>query len=224
MSNSPPTAAQRDAPGSLEPLSRVFGFDRGQCIDRYYIERFLARHAAKVRGRVLEIGDDEYIRKFGGRRVTQADILHLQGTRKTTIVADLTHGKGIGSDTFDCIICTQTLPFIYDVRAAVQTLYRVLRPGGVLLVTAAGISQISRFDMERWGDYWRFTTCSMRRLLEEAFPDTNLHVNAHGNVLVAAAFLRGMATRELKPEELDHNDPDYQLIITATATKPGDVK
>ena len=50
----------------LSPFSRQFGFDRGQPIDRYYVESFLQEHASSIRGRVLEIGDDFYSRQFGG--------------------------------------------------------------------------------------------------------------------------------------------------------------
>src|SRR4029453_14668409 len=37
------------------PLSNDFGYDRGTPVDRYYIERFLARHQSDVKGRVLEV-------------------------------------------------------------------------------------------------------------------------------------------------------------------------
>ena len=50
----------------LTPISRYFGFDRGLPVDRYYIERFLARNASEIAGRVLEVGDDGYTRRFGG--------------------------------------------------------------------------------------------------------------------------------------------------------------
>ena len=206
----------------LQPISRKFGFDRGQCIDRYYIENFLAAHAADIRGHILEIGDDTYTRRFGGERVTRSDVLHVQeGNPKATIVADLASGADhIPSDTFDCIIFTQTLQCIYDVRAALRTLYRILKPGGVLLATFPGISQISRYDMDRWGDYWRFTTLSARRLFEEIFPPECVKVNAHGNVLAAIAFLHGLAAEELREDELDYHDPDYELLITVRAVKP----
>jgi SAM-dependent methyltransferase len=205
----------------LKPISRVFGFDRGLCIDRYYIENFLAKHAEDIRGHVLEIGDDTYTRRFGGDRVARSDVLHVQeGNPKATIVADLTCADSIPSDTFDCIIFTQTLQVIYDVRAAIRHLHRILKPGGVLLATFPGISQISRYDMDRWGDYWRFTTLSARRLFEEVFPPGNVTVRAYGNVLAAVAFLHGLSAEELRREELDYHDPDYELIITVRAVKP----
>ena len=206
---------------SLAPVSRVFGFDRGRPIDRYYIESFLDAHRGDVRGRVLEIGDATYTHRFGGGRVSTADVLHARPDNPlATIVGDLETGVGVPREAFDCIVLTQTLPFIFDTHAAVRHTHAALRPGGVVLATMGGISQISRFDMDRWGDFWRFTTLSARRLFELAFGPRCVEVQSHGNVLAATAFLQGRATQELRPGELDHHDPDYELLITVRARKP----
>jgi len=207
----------------LTPVSRQFGWDRGGLpVDRYYIEGFLQAHAGDIRGRVLEARDDAYTRRFGGASVTRADVLHpTQDNPRATIVADLTRAAAIPDEAFDCVVLTQVLPFIPDVEAAVTTLHRILRPGGVALVTVPGISQIVRYDMDRWGDYWRFTTLSARRLFEAAFPSGDVAVEAHGNVLVATAFLHGLTTRDLRPDELDYRDPDYEVLITVRAVKHG---
>lgn len=205
----------------LTPVSRLFGFDRGQCIDRYYIESFLALHADDIRGHVLEIGDDAYTRRFGGERVTSSDVLHaVPGNSQATLVGDLSTGQGIPQEAFDCMILTQVFPFIYDVKSAIVNCYSALKPGGVLLATFPGISQISRYDMDRWGDYWRFTSLSSRRLFEEVFLAANVMVETYGNVLVAMAFLHGLAAHELKKHELDYRDPDYEVLITVRAVKP----
>jgi glycosyltransferase involved in cell wall biosynthesis len=203
----------------LTPISRVFGFDRGTPVDRHYIENFLAGHAADIRGRVLEVGDDAYTRRFGGERVTHRDVLHVSADNpQATIIADLASADHIPSDTFDCIILTQTLHLIYDVRAALSTLRRILRPGGVLLTTFPGITQIDEFD---WGGswYWAFTALSAQRLFEEAFGSRSIKVETRGNVLAAIAFLHGIALEELRKDELDYNDPHYQVIITVRAVK-----
>jgi SAM-dependent methyltransferase len=135
-------------------------------------------------------------------------------------VADLSRGEGLPSEAFDCIILTQTLQMIYDLRTPLRLLWDALKPGGVLLATVPGISQISRFDMDRWGDYWRFTTLSARRLVEEAGP-LDVTVKAYGNVLAAVAFLHGLAAEELREDELNWPDPDYELLIAIRAVKPG---
>ncbi|MFY9558248.1 MAG: methyltransferase domain-containing protein [Blastocatellia bacterium] len=203
----------------LTPISRVFGFDRGTPIDRYYIENFLACNAADIRGAVLEVGDNAYTRRFGGNRVTQSDVLHVSDENpRATIISDLANGENIPSNTFDCIILTQTLQLIYDVPAALVTLRRILKPGGVLLATIPGISQI---DHGEWGEswYWSFTLLSARRLFEEAFTSNPLRIDSYGNVLAATAFLQGIALEELSEDELNHNDPDYQVTITVRAVK-----
>ena len=209
--------------GSLErvnPISKDFGFDRGLPVDRYYIENFLACHANNIQGHVLEIKEPLYTYKFGRDRITKSDILHVEvGNPQATIVADLTNGDHLPSDTFDCIILTQTLQFIYDVPAAIKTLHRILKPGGVLLVTVSGISQISSEDMERWGQYWSFTTLSTQRLFNFVFDQDKVEVTAYGNVLSAIAFLHGLAIEELDKSKLDYHDPNYQVLITARAVK-----
>ncbi len=210
----------------LEPMSRDWGRDRWRGredppIDRHYIERFLKAHASDIRGRVLEIADDAYTRRFGGDRVTRSDVLHvIEGNPKATIIADLTRADHLPSDQFDCIIFTQTLECIYDVHAAMWTLFRLLKPGGVVLATTAGINHVSRADMERWGEYWRFTTLSARKLFEEVFPPANIEVQSYGNVLAAIGFLHGITRLELTRAELDHCDPDYQVTIAVRAYKP----
>jgi SAM-dependent methyltransferase len=203
----------------ITPVSRIWGLDRGEPIDRYYISAFLADNAKDVHGRVLEIEDDRYTRRYG-RDVTQSDVLHVaERYPGVTIVADLTSGEGIEDETFDCIIITQTLQLIYEVSAAISTLHRILRPGGVVLATFPGISQIAREGMEQWSDHWRFTKAGAEKAFGEIFSDENVTARAYGNVLSATAFLYGLATEELHQRELDYRDPDYELSIGVRAVK-----
>jgi glycosyltransferase involved in cell wall biosynthesis/SAM-dependent methyltransferase len=212
--------------GSLRrttPVSQFFGFDRGQPVDRYYIERFLEARREDVRGRVLEVADATYTKQFGGDRVVHSDVLHARpGNPEATLVGDLCSGTGIPEGAFDCIILTQVLPFVWEPAAAIATARRALRPGGVLLATAPGISQISRHDADRWGDFWRFTSQSMRRMFEQQFPAGNVEITTYGNVLAATAFLHGMAAHELRRQELDRTHPDYEVIIAVRAVRPVD--
>jgi hypothetical protein len=202
------------------PFSQVFGYDRGQPIDRYYIERFLDAHSLDVHGRVLEIGDNSYTCRFGGIRVSHSDVLHaLDGYPQATFVGDLTDAPQIPSDAFDCIILTQTLHLIYEPRLALQTIYRILRPGGVLLATVPGISQISYSD---WSDtwYWSFTPVSMQRMAGEVFSPSNVLVEVEGNVFAASALLYGLSSHELRSEDLDYRDPYFPVTIAIRAIKP----
>ena len=217
---------RRSAPGPQlpvlpdEPVSRTFGFERGKPVDRWYIERFLAEHAADVRGRVLEVAESTYTGWYGGDDVTTSDVLFAaEGNPDATVVGDLTTGAGIAEASYDCFICTQTLQVIYDIRAAVAGTRRLLAPGGVLLATLPGISQISREDNRDWGDWWRFTARSAQRLFADVYGKEHVQVRQHGNVHAAAAFLYGLAAEDLDPTSLESVDPDFHLVMTVRAVR-----
>ena len=198
-----------------------YGESRGQCIDRYYIESFLAAHADDVRGHVLDFSDDTYAKRFGGAKTTKVDVLDLSADNPhATIVADLADGEGIPSDTFDCILCTQVLHCIYDIDAAVRTLYRSLKPGGVVLVTSPGIQKIDSVDIQNEEEYWRFTSLCLQKLFEKEFPKDQVEVKAHGNPLTAIAFLHGLAVEDLRRKDMDYFDRDYEVSIALRAVKP----
>lgn len=208
----------------LSPISPIFGKDRDLVtIERYYIEQFLAEHATDVRGRTLEMGDPAYTVKFGGDRVTRPDVLHyVEGNPQATIVADLTDAGNIPDNSFDCIIITQTLQMIFEIEAAVGTLHRILKPGGVVLATSHGMSRVARREgVDDWGEYWHFTSQSKRRLFGAAFGRDNVAVQTYGNVLSCVANLHGLGAREIKPEQIDYNDPNFELLVCVRAVKAG---
>jgi SAM-dependent methyltransferase len=205
----------------VTPIDSNWGFERGMPIDRVYVERFVGRHSADIRGRVLEIAAPDYTRRFG-TGVEKVDILMaMEGNPQATIVADLTDAPQIPDDSFDCAIVTQTLQFVYDVRAALATVHRVLAPGGVLLATVPGLTKISPPEDEEWGEWWHYTSRSAKRLAEEAFGVGNAEVSAYGNVLSATGFLYGLAASDLRPEELDAHDRLYEVIVGIRAVKQG---
>ena len=153
-------------------------------------------------------------------RVSHSDVLHaVPGNPRATVVADLVAGDQLATSHYDCIICTQTLQFIYDVPAALRTLHRMLKPGGSLLVTVPGITKMSTEDMSRWGAYWRFTRMSSQRLFTEIFPPGSVTVEAYGNIAAAVAFLHGLAAAELPHEDLDYADSEYEVLIAVRAIK-----
>jgi len=207
------------------PISRDFGFHRGEPIDRYYIGKFLAKNSDAIHGRVLEIGDRNYTVRYGGDKVKQSDVLHaVAGNPEATLVGDFETGAGVPNGVFDCLILTQTIHVIYHFQNALQTAQRALKPGGTLLATFPSISQISMYDVERgWGDYWRFTSMAVERMLGELFPAENIEIETLGNVLTAASFLFGLSSPELTAQELDEVDPEFVMLVTARARKPAGV-
>ncbi|HKT79307.1 MAG TPA: polysaccharide deacetylase family protein [Vicinamibacterales bacterium] len=188
-------------------------------MDRYYIEKFLASHQSDIKGRVLEIRDAEYTRRFGGTAVSQSDVLDIDPSNPhANIVADMRSSHGLPSGAYDCIILTQTLQLIDDIAAAIGQCERMLRPGGVLLAT---VPTTIRVDDEAGvdGDFWRLTEASARKLFAEQFPLDGLEVHAFGNVTACTAFLQGISAEELSNTELDRLDARFPLVVTIRAVK-----
>jgi hypothetical protein len=204
---------------SLEPISKVFGLDRGTPIDRVYIENFLENNKQYINGVVCEISTNLYSKKYSNN-VSKYEVMHYTNDNpQATIIGDLTDLSSLPEGNIDCFILTQTLNFIYDFKLAIKGVHRMLNKGGFALVTVAGISQISRHDMERWGDFYRFTDLSIKRAFEDIFGKGNIEVKSYGNILTSIAFLQGISAEELTKKEIFHQDNDYQVIITILARK-----
>lgn len=202
---------------SVTPVSGKFGFDRGTPIDRYYIEDFLFKNNALIKGSVLEIAESTYSKKFGSG-VTSFEVLHVDASNPVaTIIGDLSVYESLPENAVDCFVCTQTLNFIYDVKQAIRGIHKILKPGGHVLITVAGLVQISRYDMDRWGDYWRFTPLSIQKMVDEVFGESS--VSVYGNVYAATALLHGLCVEEITVEKLNYADQDFPVIITILAQK-----
>lgn len=201
----------------LSPISRTFGFERGTPIDRHYIAGFLGKNAEDIRGRVLEVGDNHYTRRFGGTRVQRSDVLSVEANPHATIVGDLAQCGTLPNASFDCIVLTQVLQYLFDLRAGIASLHRALKPGGVLLLTAPALTQCN--CREPWTWYWRFTASAIRRLCEEQFGTDAVFVESHGNVFTTTAFLYGISAEELDNPDLSVDDPNYPIVITARVTR-----
>lgn len=196
-----------------EPISRVFGLDRGKAIDRVYIEDFLEAHKMDIHGRVLEIAENTYTLQYGEQRVKESCILHVNGTGENAIKGNLETGEGLNENSFDSMIITQTLMFLLDVNSAVGNIYRALKQGGTALITVAGISQVSRYDDDRWGHYFGFYETGIRKLCCQVFGEKNVEIKCYGNVKTAAAMLYGLCSEDLQPEDFKTCDQDYPVII-----------
>jgi SAM-dependent methyltransferase len=203
-----------------QPVSQRWGWDRGRPVDRHYIEEFLAENRRDIHGRVLEVKSAGYTRRFG-TDLEGVDVLDIDADNPdATIIGDLTTGDGIPDAAFDCFVLTQTLQYLYDVRAAVRTAARILSPGGVLLATVPGISRVSAERPDATAkELWRFTPAACRELVEREFGDTHATVRAYGNALTAAAFVAGLSAEEIAPARLAQQDERFPLLIAFRAVK-----
>jgi SAM-dependent methyltransferase len=199
-------------------LSDRWGYDRGQPIDRFYIDGFLAQHCDDIRGDVLEVKEPLYVDRYG-RNVSRCEVLDIDpGNELATIVADLAQTDSLPPESFDCIVLTQTLQYVADVPAAVHNGCSALRAGGVLLATVPGVNRAD--EDPQTPSLWSFTEAGCTQLFEREFGSGNISVHSYGNVLSAIAFLSGMAREELSAEELDVHDMRFPVIVAVRAVRP----
>lgn len=202
------------------PVSRNWGYDRGTPIDRYYIEQFIGRHAADVRGVVLEVQENDLTTRFGANRVTRSEVIDVNpGNARATIIDDLRRVATMADDTFDCIILTQTLHVIDDMRAVLVACHRILKPGGALLATLPCASRVC-LEYGPDGDFWRVTEAGARALFHGVFPPDRVQARSFGNVQVNAAFLHGLAVHEIEEAVFAEHDPYFPLLVGVRAVKP----
>jgi peptidoglycan/xylan/chitin deacetylase (PgdA/CDA1 family) len=203
----------------VTPFSRNWGFERGTPVDRPYIEQFLERHAVDIRGRVLEVKDAEYTSRFGGARVTRSDVVDIDpANTRANVISDLRSAANIASNTYDCVILTQTLHFIDDVQAAISECARILRPGGVMLATLPCASRVY-LENSQGEDFWRVTEVGAMKMFSSVFSSKEVEVQAYGNVLASLAFLYGLGAQELTDAELGAADPYFPLVVGVRARK-----
>lgn len=179
----------------------------------------MERHASDIRGAALEIAGDEYIRRYGSG-VTRTDILDvLPDNPNATVVADLVDVPAELDGSFDCVLVTQVLSWIYQPRAAIEAAHRILAPGGVLLATTPGIARIAPVESELFGEWWHFTSMSAKRVSGEIFGEENVEVETYGNVMSATGYLFGLGAYDLTPDELDVRDPAFEVLVCIRAVK-----
>ena len=189
----------------LSPVTDNLGFARGQPVDRVYIERFLSQHRADISGDVLEIGDDNDTLRFGEARVRKSVIADVRADNgKARIIADLVDAPQIPDGAFDCVILTKVLEPIFDVEAALRTVSRVLKPGGVALIAVPRISQIGADATEPAALSWSFYPKTLRRLLVKYFDPRKLTVESYGNVKTLISFIAGLAREDIAADDFEY--------------------
>ncbi len=189
----------------VDPLTE-WGFERGQPVDRWYIDGFLTGAAALVSGHVLEVKEDLYATELGAGSV---DVLDIDPENPAaTVVGDVCDPSTLEPARYDAVIFTQTLQLVPDPTAALANLRRALRPGGVLLVTVPCLSRSAGP-----ADRWRWTPFGFEELAASA----GLHgdVRGTGNVLACRAFLLGAAVEDLDASLLGEHDRECPLLVTA---------
>jgi hypothetical protein len=190
-------------------------------IDRYYIKQAIKNYSKYIQGPVLEIGGRDYTENYGNVDPNESFILnYVPMVGNNVIVGDLCDYPSLGGRKFQTFICTQTLNFVYDFKSAIDTSYKLLNHGGYYLGTVASVSNISKYDDSRWGDYWRFTRKGMEKILLDSKFEI-IDIRGFGNILAAKAMFDGLVVEDFDQEELlEINDSGYPVIISFLCRRP----
>jgi len=173
-------------------------------ISRRHMEPFIRVHASTLR--TLEIGASGYYSEYFPNKVG----LDIRPGPSVDVVGDA-HNLPLEDESFDRVLCTEVLEHLHTPQKAIDEMYRVLKPGGELILTTRFIAPIH----DSPGDYFRFTKYGLKHLLRAwevvSIQEETTTVETFGHLLQRIAYqsdLRGgMLTKAL-------------LLLVAHATAP----
>lgn len=123
----------------------------------------IAEHAA---GRVLDVGCGHMPFRQDALRVAQTyegfDV--ERRAEGVTHVGNAEAMTDIVSAAYDTVFCFEVLEHLPHPQAAVAEMYRVLKPGGMLLLSVPHLSRLH----EEPHDYFRYTSYGLRSILSDA--------------------------------------------------------
>jgi SAM-dependent methyltransferase len=136
-------------------VSKRVGRVLSRKLTRLTLDRFIAAHASG--GLTLDLGAQAgpYAAHFP-RRVG----LDLQAAPGIAIVGDA-RALPLAEDVFDVVLCTEMLEHVPEPHIAVDEMWRVLKAGGLLILTTRFLFPIH----DAPHDYFRFTKYGLRHLL-----------------------------------------------------------
>lgn len=161
-SGSDPYRTSRPARVHAEARSSQYGYVSRQI--RETVESFIESASLRSGARVLDFGcaTKPYRSLFAATvEYLGAD---LAGNPAADVVIDANGRLDAHSGSFDLVLSTQVLEHVSSPALYLDEARRVLRPGGVLLLTTHGLMYFHR-DPE---DYWRWTADGLNKILVDA--------------------------------------------------------
>lgn len=126
-------------------------------ITRKQLGNFLKRYATERRILDIGAGNSNYKHFFPNRIMIDID-----PDRKPDMVADA-HALPFLDEEFEMVLCTEVIEHLEKPKQAISEMRRVLRPGGLAIVTTRFVFPLH----DAPGDYWRFTKYGLRELFKE---------------------------------------------------------
>ena len=94
---------------------------------------------------------------FPGRKYVGCDMRPGLGVDMVQDVSAMT----LASGTVGTILCIETFEHVFEIRKAFDEVFRVLKPGGLFIITSPLNFRIHAYP----DDYWRMTPTCLRRML-----------------------------------------------------------
>jgi SAM-dependent methyltransferase len=158
-----------------EKKSHVYLY-RIPTVTRITLERELKKQFARLKQRgggvVLDVGAKHapYVEDIAATRYMTLDI---DAACHPDICCDL-HNVEWPSAYFDTIIATEVLEHLYDPQQAIREMHRLLKPGGICLLSTRFIYEYHADP----NDYFRFTQDSLAHLFRDF---SQVEIYSHGN-------------------------------------------
>ncbi len=142
--------------------------------DRYILDLQIKEASKFIRGNVLDVGAGEvnrYSKYFTYDKYVRMDLNHGEKVDLIGSADNIPMPDG----SFDSVICTQVFEHLKDPDKSAKEIYRVLKPGGTLLVTVPQMNELH----EEPHDYWRYTKFGLEELFG-AVGFKTIHIDQRG--------------------------------------------
>jgi SAM-dependent methyltransferase len=94
---------------------------------------------------------------FAGKAFVGCDMRPGPGVDRIEDVSDIS----LPSNSVGTVLCIETFEHVFEVRRAFDEVFRILRPGGLFLITTPLNFRIHAYP----DDYWRMTPSCLRRMM-----------------------------------------------------------
>jgi peptidoglycan/xylan/chitin deacetylase (PgdA/CDA1 family) len=149
------------------------------------LDTFVGRHRSDIRNPVLETGEPFYTAMFGVS-AGGFDVLDINPANPSAnLIVSLQSAEGIPDATYNCVLLTEFLDGVSDLERTVQSLVRILKPSGVLILAVES----------RRGEVPAMESESLRELLARWFNPLKIVVETYENPRTRG---RAIAARAVK--------------------------
>ena len=131
--------------------------------NRVLLDEQIKKYSRHIRGRLLDVGAGSFSRYSKFFDVQEYIKMDVQPGKNVDVVGRA-ENIPLEAESFDSLVCTQVLGDIKNPLEALKEFFRVLKPGGMVLLTESFINEMH--DEPR--DFWRFTKFGLEYLFQEA--------------------------------------------------------